>query len=222
MLVSRDVRFDESSSFFQPTENDSQGELVYDLFPTPILIEAGDTFTSPHQPFQQNEEEEQPAHNEEEQLDVNNPQEELEQVEPQPRRNPSRVRLPLTRFQEYETYAPRHPLGPTVISNQVSTSHFIFLSKLSNEAEPKTFDEANQFSVWRQAMRDELQVLDEKKTWSIVPLPTGKKVVGSRWIYKIKFHSEAQLRDTKQDWLLVDSLKLLELTTRRHLPQLLR
>jgi hypothetical protein len=143
MLVSRDVRFDESSSFFQSTENDSQGELIRDLFPTPVLIEVGDTSTPPHQPSQQNEEDEQPSHNGEEQLEVDNPQEGLEQVEPQPRRNPSRVRLPPTRFQEYETYAPRHPLGSTVISNQVTTSHFVFLSKLSNEAELRTFDEAN-------------------------------------------------------------------------------
>ena len=198
MFVSRDVRFDEANPFFQPTKNDSQGELIHDLFPTPIPIEAVDTSTSSHQPFQQNGEEEQPAHmEEEEQFDMDNPQEELEQVEPQPRRNPSRVRLPPTRFQDYETYAPRHPLGPTVISNQVTSSHFVFLSKLSNEAEPRTFDEANQSSVWRQAMHDELQALDENKTWSIVSLPKGKKVVGSRWIYKTKFHSDGSIERHK-------------------------
>jgi hypothetical protein len=46
-------------------------------------------------------------------------------------------------------------------------------------------------------MHDELQALDENKTWSIVPLPTGKKVVGSRWIYKIKFHSDGSIERHK-------------------------
>ena len=33
-------------------------------------------------------------------------------------------------------------------------------------------------------MVDELHALEENNTWSLVQLPPGKRVVGSRWIYK--------------------------------------
>ncbi|CAN6576603.1 unnamed protein product [Malus baccata var. baccata] len=36
-------------------------------------------------------------------------------------------------------------------------------------------------------MTEELRALEENHTWSLVQLPPGKRVVGSRWIYKTKF-----------------------------------
>jgi len=38
-------------------------------------------------------------------------------------------------------------------------------------------------------MHDELQALYQNNTWIIVKLPKDKHVVGSRWLYKIKFNS---------------------------------
>ncbi|XP_050379910.1 uncharacterized protein LOC126797309 [Argentina anserina] len=46
-------------------------------------------------------------------------------------------------------------------------------------------------------MQDELNALNDNKTWSIVPLPKGQKVVGVRWIYKIKFHSNCTIERYK-------------------------
>jgi hypothetical protein len=137
MFVSRDVRFDESNFFFQHTDNEPQGKHISDLFPTPISIDSVEVMAAPQQQVQI------PAQNEEEHVNVEDDQEELVPIIPQPRRNPSRVRQPPPRLQEYETYVPRHPLGQTVFSNKVSSSHFVFLSKLSSEAEPRTFEEAN-------------------------------------------------------------------------------
>ena len=39
---------------------------------------------------------------------------------------------------------------------------------------------------WRQAMADELSALHNSGTWELVPLPSGKSVVGCRWVYAIK------------------------------------
>lgn len=36
-------------------------------------------------------------------------------------------------------------------------------------------------------MQQEIQVLEDNNTWTIVDLPLGKKVIGSRWVYKIKY-----------------------------------
>ena len=46
-------------------------------------------------------------------------------------------------------------------------------------------------------MEEELKALDENKTWSVVQLPKGKKVVGSRWIYKTKFNSDGSIERHK-------------------------
>ncbi|CAN6713480.1 unnamed protein product [Malus baccata var. baccata] len=46
-------------------------------------------------------------------------------------------------------------------------------------------------------MRDELQALHENKTWSVIKLPTGKKAVGSRWVYKTKFNSDGTIERHK-------------------------
>ncbi|KAK9911784.1 hypothetical protein M0R45_035674 [Rubus argutus] len=130
-------------------------------------------------------------------MNVEDEQEVMVPIISQPRRNPLRVRQPPPRLQEYETYVPRHPLGQTVFSNKVLSPHFIFLSKLSSEAEPRTFEEANQSTVWRKAMHDELKALDDNKTWSFVKLPKGQKVVGARWIYKIKLNSDGRIERHK-------------------------
>jgi len=42
-------------------------------------------------------------------------------------------------------------------------------------------------------MAEELTALEENKTWGIVPLPHGKHVVGSRWIFKTKFNSDGSI-----------------------------
>jgi len=36
----------------------------------------------------------------------------------------------------------------------------------------------------------EMQALESSHTWELVPLPSGKKVVGCRWVYAIKVGSD--------------------------------
>ena len=55
--------------------------------------------------------------------------------------------------------------------------------------EPYTYDEAvtsNDKNKWEQAMREELDALEKNKTWQLVARPTGRKVIGCKWVYKIK------------------------------------
>jgi len=42
-------------------------------------------------------------------------------------------------------------------------------------------------------MHDELQAVDQNKTWSVVRLPKDKHVVGSRWVYKTEFNSDGSI-----------------------------
>src|SRR5262249_42494720 len=45
-------------------------------------------------------------------------------------------------------------------------------------------------SKWVQAMEAELSALEHNKTWVLTTLPTGKKAIDSKWIYKIKYNAD--------------------------------
>ena len=52
--------------------------------------------------------------------------------------------------------------------------------------EPSSFREAEQHDVSQESMVEEYDSIMKKQVWEVVPRPQGKKVVGSRWIYKVK------------------------------------
>lgn len=69
----------------------------------------------------------------------------------------------------------------------------VFLSKQSQWYEPKTYKEAVQDPSWQLAMQKELKALELNNTWELVSLPSGKKAIGSKWVYKIKLKSDGSL-----------------------------
>jgi Reverse transcriptase (RNA-dependent DNA polymerase) len=46
-------------------------------------------------------------------------------------------------------------------------------------------------------MEEELLALEKNKTWTIAQLPNGKKPVGCRWVYKIKYNSDGTIERYK-------------------------
>ncbi|KAH9699562.1 hypothetical protein KPL71_024410 [Citrus sinensis] len=57
------------------------------------------------------------------------------------------------------------------------------------EDEPKTYTEAvssKDSKKWIAAMNEEMRSLIKNHTWDLIPKPAKKKVVGCKWIYKIK------------------------------------
>jgi hypothetical protein len=39
---------------------------------------------------------------------------------------------------------------------------------------------------WQEAMNSELQAFIDNQTWSLVPLPPGKRLISCKWVYRIK------------------------------------
>ena len=46
-------------------------------------------------------------------------------------------------------------------------------------------------------MRKEIQALEENGTWTVEDLPVGKKAIGSKWVYKIKYNSDGSIERCK-------------------------
>ena len=46
---------------------------------------------------------------------------------------------------------------------------------------------------WNKAMKEEIDNHTQQHTWELVPLPRGRKAIGSRWTYVIKFDSDGSI-----------------------------
>ncbi|BFG37725.1 hypothetical protein CerSpe_239990 [Prunus speciosa] len=81
------------------------------------------------------------------------------------------------------------------LSNYVSTSHLSdsnksFVYQLSTVSIPNSVQEALADPRWQEAMNEELKSLKKNATWEITNLPTGKKPVGCKWVYTVKYKAD--------------------------------
>ena len=61
--------------------------------------------------------------------------------------------------------------------------------------EPKTLREARKrpdASKWLAAAQEEMDSLMEHETWSLTKLPPGRKIVGSKWVFKVKLDENGE------------------------------
>ena len=52
--------------------------------------------------------------------------------------------------------------------------------------EPKKIDETLQDADWINAIQEELQQFERNKVWTLVSKPSGKSIIGTRWVFRNK------------------------------------
>ncbi|XP_057744987.1 uncharacterized protein LOC130962843 [Arachis stenosperma] len=57
---------------------------------------------------------------------------------------------------------------------------------LLSQIEPQNVKEALSDPSWVKAMEDELLEFEKNQVWTLVPRPSGKKVIGTKWIFRNK------------------------------------
>lgn len=72
----------------------------------------------------------------------------------------------------------------------------IFSSALT-EKEPSSIGETFQSLVWTVAAQAEYNALISNHTWDLMPLIVGRKVVGCKWIFKVKRNSNGSVARCK-------------------------
>ncbi|GJT93171.1 ribonuclease H-like domain-containing protein [Tanacetum coccineum] len=84
--------------------------------------------------------------------------------------------------------------GPSLLSQNdqdISKTHNL------RSFEPKSFEEAAKHHPWIDAMNSEMDALYRNNTWDLVKLPKGRKAIGFKWVWKIKYISDREIERYK-------------------------
>ena len=73
-----------------------------------------------------------------------------------------------------------YPIANYVSYDKLSLMHRSFLANITARHEPTIYAETKKEECWRDAMRKEIQALKDNRTWTVVDLPPGKKVIRSK------------------------------------------
>lgn len=81
--------------------------------------------------------------------------------------------------------------GSSLIS---SCSHYFTANAT---LEPHSYKQAASIPAWQDAMAKEFEALQANNKLSVVPLPPGKKLIGCKWVYKIKYKVDGSVERYK-------------------------
>ncbi|KAL2240118.1 UNVERIFIED_CONTAM: Retrovirus-related Pol polyprotein from transposon RE2 [Sesamum indicum] len=83
------------------------------------------------------------------------------------------------------------------IVHPCNAAYTSFVASMSVLQEPKSYHEAMQHQEWLDAMKAEITALENNHTWSLVPLPAGKRPIGCKWVYKTKLRADGSVERYK-------------------------
>jgi hypothetical protein len=70
----------------------------------------------------------------------------------------------------------------------------------SIDDEPKSVDEpvnSTEGKLWKDSMVEEMESLCKNETWDLVKLPSGRNLVGSKWVFNKKMNVVGQVEKFK-------------------------
>ncbi|KAJ0588945.1 putative RNA-directed DNA polymerase [Helianthus annuus] len=114
--------------------------------------------------------------------------------------SPPEVPVPPSSSQSVHSMQTRSKSGifkPKHQADFASLSTYALHAALVSAKEPRGFKSAAKDPQWMAAMHDEIQALQQNCTWTLVPRPATTNVVGSMWVYCIKYHSDGSVERYK-------------------------
>jgi len=51
---------------------------------------------------------------------------------------------------------------------------------------------------WAQAIQEEMEASQKNNTWRLIPLPKGKKIVGCKWVFSVKYKADGSIDRHKE------------------------
>ena len=59
-------------------------------------------------------------------------------------------------------------------------------------------------------MKEEIEKIEKKKTWTLVSRTIDKNVIGTKWVFKNKLYEMVRSQGTRLDWIMEKLLPLLQ------------
>ncbi|KAJ0454407.1 putative RNA-directed DNA polymerase [Helianthus annuus] len=81
--------------------------------------------------------------------------------------------------------------------SNLSVDNMCLVSSLNKSVEPSSYNEAIKDPRWIEAMNCEMEALNRNNTWVVVDLPKGRKPIGCKWVYKIKYKANGEIERYK-------------------------
>lgn len=87
----------------------------------------------------------------------------------------------------------QHPSSNHISYSHLSDSYRAFTSCISKHTVPSSFHEAAGDPRWRAAMDEEMSALYNNNMWELVDPPSDKNLVGSKWVYTLKYNADGEV-----------------------------
>ena len=84
--------------------------------------------------------------------------------------------------------------------------------------EPKKIDEALPDPFWVTTMQEELTKFERNKEWKLIPRPSDKTVIGTKWVFRNKLDENGIVTRNKARLVARDTVRKKALTTMKLLP----
>ncbi|KAM2392834.1 hypothetical protein ACFX1X_036261 [Malus domestica] len=112
-----------------------------------------------------------------------------------PHRMQTRLQTGAISQKDYSSYIASLPELSTLRLDDMDTSHngFSFMAHINDSAEPTSFRSAATNTHWQNTMQEEYDAFRSQGTWNLVPPPTDKAVIRSKWVYKLKKNPDGSI-----------------------------
>ncbi|RVW56491.1 Retrovirus-related Pol polyprotein from transposon TNT 1-94 [Vitis vinifera] len=87
----------------------------------------------------------------------------------------------------------QHPIGNFISYDKLSPTFRAFTSSITEIQVPQNIQEAFKYPKWKAAVDEEVRALEKNGTWEITDLPRGKKPVGCKWIFTVKYKADGNV-----------------------------
>ena len=88
---------------------------------------------------------------------------------------------------------PLYPMSKYISYAGLSHNFRNFALNISATSVPANIHEALRSSEWKNAVLEELKALQKNNTWDITELPKGKKTVGCKWVFTVKYKADGSI-----------------------------
>ena len=102
-----------------------------------------------------------------------------------------------------------HPISNFVSYHRLSSSFSVFTSHLSSIEIPKNVQEAFGDPRWKATVVEKVKALEKNGTSELVTLPKGKRTMGCKWVFPLKYKSNGSVERYKARLVAKDLLRLM-------------